>query len=85
MNVEKNGVIYFIKKSKGEVNNVYFDRINSIANSNPKNNEDLINNKKKYEIQCNEVNRSRWLDKNISNESVTINNCACIISSVTDY
>ncbi len=54
MNVEKNGVIYFIKKSKGEVNNVYFDRINSIANSNPKNNEDLINNKKKYEIQCNE-------------------------------
>ena len=32
MNVEKNGVIYFIKKNKGEVNNIYFDRVNSISN-----------------------------------------------------
>ena len=54
MNIEKDGVIYFIKKSKGEVNNVYFDRVNFIAESKPKNENDLLIYKKKYEIKCNE-------------------------------
>ena len=54
MNVEKNGVIYFIKKNKGEVYNIYFDRVNSISNCKPTKPDELDKLKKKYEIVCNE-------------------------------
>lgn len=54
MNIEKNGVIYFTKKNKGEVNNMYFDRINLLADSKPDNLKDFINNNKKFEKICNE-------------------------------
>jgi hypothetical protein len=53
MNVEKNGVIYFTKKNKGEVNNVYFDRINSVAEHKPVNITEFNLYKKKYEKDCN--------------------------------
>ena len=43
-----------IKKNKGEVNNIYFDRVNSISNSKPTKNDELDKLKKKYEIDCNE-------------------------------
>ena len=54
MNIEKNGVIYFTKKNKGEVNNMYFDRINLLADSKPDNLKDFIYNNKKFEKICNE-------------------------------
>ena len=37
MNIEKEGIVYFLEKNKGEVNNTYFERINNIANKTPKN------------------------------------------------
>lgn len=54
MNIEKNGVIYFTKKNKGEVNNMYFDRINLLADSKPNNLKDFLENNRKFEKICNE-------------------------------
>jgi hypothetical protein len=54
MNIEKNGVIYFTKKNKGEVNNMYFDRINLLADSKSKNLKDFLENNRKFEKICNE-------------------------------
>ena len=54
MNIEKNGVIYFTKKNKGEVNNMYFDRLNLLAESKPSNLKELLENNRKYEKICNE-------------------------------
>ena len=53
MNVEKEGVIYFLEKKKGETNNVYFDRVNLIVKDNPKNQSELDNNKKKIMFEIN--------------------------------
>ena len=41
MNIEKEGIVYFFEKNKGEVNNIYFERINNIAEHKPKNKNDL--------------------------------------------
>ena len=41
MNIEKDGVIYYIQKNKGEVNNVYYNRVNKIISNNPKNKKEL--------------------------------------------
>ena len=41
MNIEKDGIIYFFEKNKGEVNNIYYERVNKIAEQKPKNKNDL--------------------------------------------
>ena len=41
MNIEKDGKIYYIQKNKGEVNNIYYDRVNKIISNNPKNKKEL--------------------------------------------
>jgi len=52
MNIEKDGVVYFLQKNTGEVNNVYFDRVNKIISNNPKNKNELekIKNEVLFEI-----------------------------------
>jgi hypothetical protein len=41
MNIEKDGKIYFLEKKMGEVNNIYYDRVNKIICNNPKNKNEL--------------------------------------------
>ena len=41
MNIEKDCVIYFIEKKKGETNNIYYDIINIIIKNNPINVKEL--------------------------------------------
>ena len=53
MNIEKDGIVYFLKKNKGEVNNFYYDRVNMIIKDKPKNLENINALKRKYEILCN--------------------------------
>jgi hypothetical protein len=53
MNVEKEGVIYFLYKNKGEVNNVYYDRVNRVISNNPKNKNELENKKRDINFQIN--------------------------------
>lgn len=53
MNIEKDGVVYFLQKNTGEVNNVYFDRVNKIISNNPKNKNELEKIKNKVSFQIN--------------------------------
>jgi ribosomal protein L20 len=53
MNIENGGVIYYLPKIKGEVNTVYFDRINLVIRERPKTLNSIINLNKKYDIECN--------------------------------
>jgi hypothetical protein len=53
MNIEKEGIIYFLPKNKGEVNIVYYDRVNSIISNNPKNKFELEKIKKDVNFQIN--------------------------------
>lgn len=41
MNIEKDGIIYFLDKKMGEVNNIYYERVNKIISNNPKNKNEL--------------------------------------------
>ena len=51
MNVEKEGVVYFLQKNKGEINNIYYDRVNKIISNNPKNEVELEKIKKDVNFQ----------------------------------
>ena len=53
MNVENDGIIYRIKKNNGEVNNVYYDRIQSIIKEKPKNKINLEKVKKQIMFEIN--------------------------------
>ena len=53
MNVEKDGIIYRIKKNNGEVNNVYYDRVKNIIKEKPKNKNNLESIKKKVMFEIN--------------------------------
>jgi hypothetical protein len=53
MNIESHGVVYFLPKNKGEVNNIYFDRANLIIKEAPKTLDNIKMFKKKYEMECN--------------------------------
>lgn len=53
MNVEKDGIIYRIKKNNGEVNNVYYDRVQSIIKEKPKNKISLQKVKKQVMFDIN--------------------------------
>lgn len=53
MNIENDCVIYFIEKNKGETNNTYYDRINKIIKSKPKNNKELEEIKKNIMFEIN--------------------------------
>jgi hypothetical protein len=53
MNIEKDGVVYFLQKNTGEVNNVYFDRVNKIISNNPKNKNELEKIKNEVLFQIN--------------------------------
>jgi len=53
MNIESNGIVYFLSKNKGDVNNIYFDRVNLIVKEEPKTLDNITNLKKKYEMECN--------------------------------
>ena len=53
MNIEKDCVIYFIEKKKGETNNMYYDRINRIIKNNPSNVKELEKNKKDTMFEIN--------------------------------
>ena len=55
MNIEKEGVIYFLQKNKGEVNNVYYDRVNKIISNNPKNKQELEKIKKDISFHINKT------------------------------
>ena len=53
MNVEKDGIIYRIKKNNGEVNNVYYDRVQSIIREKPKDKISLEKVKKQVMFDIN--------------------------------
>lgn len=53
MNVEKDGIIYRIKKNNGEVNNVYYDRVHSIIREKPKDKISLEKVKKQVMFHIN--------------------------------
>lgn len=53
MNIENDGIIYFIKKNKGEVSNIYYDRVNMIVKDSPKTEQNIHELKRKYELLCN--------------------------------
>ena len=53
MNVENDGIIYRIKKNNGEVNNVYYERIQSIIKEKPKNKINLEKVKKQIMFEIN--------------------------------
>lgn len=53
MNIEKDGVVYFLQKNTGEVNNVYFDRVNKIISNNPKNKNEFEKIKNEVLFQIN--------------------------------
>ena len=53
MNVENDGIIYRIKKNNGEVNNVYYDWIQSIIKEKPKNKINLEKVKKQIMFEIN--------------------------------
>ena len=53
MNVENDGIIYRIKKNNGEVNNVYYDRIQSLIKEKPKNKINLEKVKKQIMFEIN--------------------------------
>ena len=53
MNVEKDGIIYRIKKNNGEVNNVYYDGVHSIIREKPKDKISLEKAKKQVMFDIN--------------------------------
>ena len=52
MNIERDGVLYFIPKNVGEVNKVYFERVNRIIDEKPSNQKEIdkIKNKVQFDI-----------------------------------
>ena len=54
MNIEKDGIVYFIKREKGELSNYYYDKCKLIISNNPRSNnklQELLNN---YSLILNE-------------------------------
>tara|TARA_B100001057_G_C22779872_1_gene923221 strand:- start:718 stop:903 length:186 start_codon:yes stop_codon:yes gene_type:complete len=54
MNIEKDGIVYFIKREKGELSNYYFDKCKLILSENPRSSNKLEQLVNKYTIVLNE-------------------------------